>query len=81
MFVNINDPPDAKGLHWIDFGPDLVLREAIIGAQCDPSVSKKVEEAARPYGDTVKCLWAGMRNDAFLLVKDVLPPNWHAIVK
>lgn len=78
MFVGLNDPPDAKWLRWIDFGPDLVLKEVIIGAQCSPTDSKKVEEAIKSYGDAVKCWWAGMRPDAFLLVKEDHPPHWHA---
>ena len=36
MFVGINDPPDEKGLFWFEFGPNLELREVIIGAQCRP---------------------------------------------
>ncbi len=81
MYVRLNDPPDADGLNWIDFGPQLVLREVIIGSQCHPNESKMVEDAAKSYGDDVKCWWAGMRRDAFLLVKEDLPPWWHAQVK
>jgi len=81
MFVQLNDPPDAKDLNWIEFGPELVLKEVIIGAQCHPIMSKKAEEAVEPYGDAVKCWWAGMRTDAFLLVKQDHPPHWHASVK
>jgi hypothetical protein len=81
MFVGLNDPPDADGLRWFDFGPALVLKEVIIGAQCHPQMSKAVEEAAKPYGDDVKCRWAGMRPDAFLLAKLEQPPDWHAVVK
>jgi len=83
MFAGLNDPADVVGerkLYWIDFGPDLVLKEVIIGAQCSPTDSKKVEEAVKPYGDVVKCYWAGMRPDAFLLVKQDHPPHWHAKV-
>jgi len=83
MFVNLNDPPeerDGKELNWIEFGPLLVLKEVIIGAQCLPTESKKVEKAMKPYGDAVKCWWAGMRPDAFLLVKQDHPPHWHATV-
>jgi hypothetical protein len=81
MFVGLNDPPDAKGLRWIEFGPNLVLREIIIGAQCHPKVSKEVEDAAKTYGHSVTCSWAGMRQDAFLSVKQDHPPDWHASVK
>jgi hypothetical protein len=80
MFVDLNDPPDAARLNWIDFGPLLVLKEVIIGAQCHPSESRKVEEALKPYGDAAECWWAGMRPDAFLLVKQDHPPHWHATV-
>jgi hypothetical protein len=81
MFVGLDDPPDEKGINWIEFGPPLVLKEVIIGAQCDPAMSKKVEEAVKPYGDAVKCWWACMRSDAFLLVKQDHPPHWHAAVR
>ncbi|HCC56146.1 MAG TPA: hypothetical protein DEQ47_02580 [Solibacterales bacterium] len=81
MFVGLNDPPDASGLRWIEFGPNLVLKEIIIGAQCHPKVSKEVEDAVKKYGHSVKCSWAGMRPDAFLLVKQDHPPHWHASVK
>jgi len=81
MFANLDDPPDAAGLHWIEFGPLLMLKEVIIGAQCDPMMSRKIEEAVKPYGDAVKCWWAGMRPDAFLLVKQDHPPDWHATVR
>ena len=55
MFVGLNDPPDAKGLNWIDFGPKLVLKEVIIGAQCDPRTSKEAEEVVKSFGNAVKC--------------------------
>ena len=77
MLVNLSDPPDVQGIHWIEFGPLLMLKEVIIGAQCHPIMSKKIEEAVKPYGDAVECCWAGMRTDAFLLVKQVHPPHWH----
>jgi hypothetical protein len=75
MFVGLDEPPDAKDLHWFEFGPHLVLKEVIIGAKCDSTVSKEVEQAVEPYGDAVKCWWADMRTDAFLLVKQTRPPH------
>ena len=81
MFVGLNDPPDAKGLRWIEFGPTLVRREIIIGAQCHPKVSKQMEGAVKTYRHSVTCSWAGMRPDAFLLVKQDHPPYWHGEVK
>jgi hypothetical protein len=80
MFASLSDPADANGLNWIEFGPDLVLKEVIVGAQCDPTVSKGVEEAVKPYGEAAKCVWAGLRTDAFLLVRQDHPPHWHTRV-
>jgi len=80
MFVQLNDPPDAKGLRWIDFGPNLVLKEVIIGVQCNPADSTMVGDALKPYGDSVKRSWAGMRPDAFLLVRQDHPPDWYASI-
>lgn len=74
MFSSLNDPPDAKGLYWLEFGPLLVLKEVIIGVQCDPVHMAKIEEAMKPYGDAVECWWAGMRSDAFRLIKLDRPP-------
>jgi hypothetical protein len=79
MFVNLIDPPDSNGLNWIEFGPRLVLKEVIIGAQCDQRESKDVEEAVRSHGNGVTCWWAGMRKDAFLLVKHDHPPYWYVM--
>jgi hypothetical protein len=72
-FVQLNDPPDAKGLRWIDFGPTLEPKEVIIGAQCSPAISKTVADTLKPYGDSVKYSWAGMRPDAFLLALPLAP--------
>jgi hypothetical protein len=81
MFVNLNDTPDEAGLNWIEFGPHLVLKEVIVGVQCHPTISKEVEEALETYGDAVECWWASMRSDAFLLIKEDHPPDWHAVVR
>jgi hypothetical protein len=78
MFVQVNDPPDANNLRWVGFGDGLVLKEVIIGVQCPQKTSKEVEAAVNAYGDSVKCCWAGMRQDAFLLVKLDKAPQWQA---
>ena len=80
MFVQLNDPPDAMGLRWIDFGPNLELKEVIIGAQCSPAISKTMVDALAPYGNSMKCSWAGCWPDAFLLVRQEHPPHWHTSV-
>jgi hypothetical protein len=77
MLVALNDPPD-ENIHWFEFGSQLILKEIIIGAQCEPKKSKELEEATKPYGNVVKCWWAGMCPDAFRLVRLEHPPDWHA---
>ena len=69
LFVKINDPPDEKGLFWFQFGPNLELREVIIGVQCRAEDANAVCEALKGYPDQVECTWAYMRSDAFLLVR------------
>jgi hypothetical protein len=69
VFVQLNDPPDDKGLWWFDFGPHLELKEVIVGAQFDPKNLTALTEALKKYGDAVECSWAYMRSDAFLLVQ------------
>jgi hypothetical protein len=81
LFVQINDPPDAAGLLWSEIGSIVELKEVIIGTQCSPAMSEKVIEALKRYGDSVKRYWAGMRLDAFLLVRQDHPPAWHSSVK
>jgi hypothetical protein len=81
VFVGLNDPPDSNGLRWAEFGPLLELREVIIGAQAGPALGAQVREALQRYGDGVRCYWAGMRHDAFLLVREDHPPRWHDDLK
>lgn len=76
IFVSFNDPPDAKGLRWCDFGPNLELKEVIAGVQCAPENLKALAEILKNYGSTVECSWAYMRADAFLLVRSNSPPPW-----
>ena len=78
MFVQLNDPPDANGLRWFDFGPHLELKEVIVGAQCRPEDIKAVTEVLKDYGSEVECSWSYMRKDAFLLVRHDFMPPWFA---
>jgi hypothetical protein len=77
LFVQINDPPDEKGLHWYHFGPHLQLKEVIVGLQCEPADVKAAAEALQKYPD-ISCSWAYMRKDAFLLVRHDFPPPWFS---
>lgn len=80
MFVGLDNPPDSNGLRWANFGPLVEFKEVIIGSQADPSVTDDVRQALNPYGDSIRCSWACMRPDAFLLVKQDHPPHWHSEV-
>jgi len=76
IFVGLNDPPDKDGFRWCDFGPSLELREVIAGAQCSPDDLNRLADVLAPYGTAVKCSYAYMRKDAFLLVRHDFPPRW-----
>lgn len=78
LFVKLNDPPDAKGLRWFNFGPLLELKEVVVGSRCDPKDSEEVNDVVKGYGKTVECSWAYMRKDAFLLVKHDFMPLWSS---
>jgi len=74
MFVARTDPPDAHGLHFIDFSPGLTLGEVIFGSQCEPKHFEPAMELLRDYPD-VKPYWAHMRKDSFLLGRLLEPPR------
>jgi hypothetical protein len=78
VFVKLNDSPDANGLFWFGFKPGLELKEVVVGAQCSSEDVKAVAEVLETYGDAVKCSWAYMRKDAFLLVRHEFPPPWFS---
>jgi hypothetical protein len=76
LIVKINDPPDEKGLWWHAFGPQLELKEVIVGAQCAKNDLNDLEDALKRYGDVIERSWAYMRKDAFLLVRHPFSPHW-----
>jgi len=69
ILVGIKNQPYEKGLYWAQFGPDLQLREVIIGAQCSTKDANAVCEALKGHPGQIECTWAYMRSDAFLLVR------------
>jgi hypothetical protein len=78
MFVRISDPPDENGLQWFDFGPDLDLKEVIIGVQCSQADNRATRDLIQSNPSAPRCYWAGMRKDAFALVRLEEPPPWRA---
>jgi hypothetical protein len=69
MFVGLQDPRDDDDRFWFQFGPDLQLREVIIGVQCRTNDADEVSKILREWPDGIDCAWAYMRSDAFLLVR------------
>jgi hypothetical protein len=78
LFVKLNEPADEKGLRWFYFGPDLQLKEVIIGSQCEPKDLKAVAEVLKTHHSQVECSWAYMKKDAFSLVRHDFPPPWFS---
>jgi len=76
LFVGLNDSPDENGLSWFHFGADLVLKEVIVGAQCELKDNRALAEVLKSYGSTVECSWSSMRKDSFRLVRLNSPPSW-----
>jgi hypothetical protein len=76
MFVKLNDPPDADDLNWFDFGPDLELKEVIMGLQCSAKDNAAVGEAIKDYKDPPERHWAYMRAEAFALIRKAMPHPW-----
>ena len=78
IFVRLDDPPDADGLRWCDFGPNLELKEVVAGAQCAPADLKALAGLLKNYPSIIECSWAYMRQDAFLLVRHNFSPPWFS---
>jgi hypothetical protein len=77
MFVGVNDHPDANGLKFMDFHPQLSLREVIFGVNClprhyEPAVALLNESPGPTHS------WAYMRKDSFLLGRRADPPEWFS---
>jgi len=73
LFVALNDPPDERRLNWFQFGPDLELKEIIVGARPTPETS--LQNAYEPYADRVDLWWAYLKKDAFSLSRMKRPPG------
>jgi hypothetical protein len=76
IFVQLDDPPDGKGMNWFNFGSDLELKEVIVGCQCSPENARKVTQVCQCYGESVELSWACLKKDAFSLLRSTSPPQW-----
>jgi hypothetical protein len=77
LFVRLNDPPDDEGLRWVQFGPELQVKEVIAGSQCARADLEKLAEVVKGFAG-VEHSWAYMKKDAFLLVRHHFPPPWFS---
>lgn len=76
MFVKLNDPPDANNLNRLDFGPDLELKEVIMGLQCSVRDNAALGEALKNCKNLPQRHWAYTRLDAFALIRKATPHPW-----
>jgi hypothetical protein len=79
VFVKLNDPPDENGLLWFDFGPNLQLREVVMGVNFLPAHNTLVQQTIVNYEDPPKLYWAAMKKDAFVLTRLEEAPDWEAL--
>lgn len=70
MFVGLDEATrDEDGLFFYDFGPDLVLREVVLGPRCDVSVSDAAA-ATLHNASEVSVLKARLAFNSFRVVTD-----------
>jgi len=77
MFVGVNVPPDANGRKYMDFAPQLTLREVIFGVNCLPSHFEPAIAILKDFPG-VEHSWAHMRKDSFLLGRRTEAPEWFS---
>jgi hypothetical protein len=75
MIIGVNDPPDANHPHFIEFGPQLKLREVIFGVNCLPKYFEPAVALMECFPD-ISCSWAYMQPTSFLLVRGAERPPW-----
>jgi hypothetical protein len=73
LFSEIKDR-DPDGRYYLDFGPDLILREVIIGARCKLSLQSIASEIKNPPR-SVEVFKARPAFDSFRIVRDSAIPG------
>jgi hypothetical protein len=69
IFLNLDSESMEGGHYFVDFSPELHLREVILGMRCDLSM-KRVRQLLGVDSDSVKVLKAGMAKRSFRLIED-----------
>jgi hypothetical protein len=69
MFIDLDLTLQEGGNHFMEFSKDLVLREVILGLNCDLPASR-VRQLLKDESPPVKVLKAGMALRAFKIIED-----------
>ena len=69
MFIDLDLTLQEGGNHFVEFSKDLVLREVILGLNCDLPASR-VRQLLKDESPPVKVLKAGMALRAFKIIED-----------
>jgi hypothetical protein len=73
LFTDLKDR-DPDGNYYFDFGPDLVLREVLLGARCKRSPQSVAAEIKNP-SQPVEVFKAQPASDSFRIVRDDAVPG------
>jgi hypothetical protein len=69
MFVELDPSTQEAGNYFIDFSPELLLREVILGLKCELPVTRVKQLLGNDVGN-VKVLKAGMSRRSFKVIED-----------
>ena len=69
MFVDLDPTLQEGGNHFVEFSKDIVLREVILGLNCDLPASR-VRQLLKDEPTPIKVLKAGMALRAFKIIED-----------
>ena len=69
IFVNLDPASKEGGLHFVDFSPDLNLREVIIGMRCELPM-ERVRQLLGNESASIKVMKAGMALRSFKVIED-----------
>jgi hypothetical protein len=74
LFSKLTDPDPTNGEYYLDFGPDMTLREIIVGARCQNSVGS-FKKLIGVVEQSVKIIKARPAFETFTMVrqKNVVP--------
>ena len=69
MYVKLDQSSNEKGMYFVDFSSDLILREVVLGMNCSESV-EEVRKLVDSDVTKVKVIKAGMALRKFKVIED-----------